>query len=72
MYPLDRLTHVYKDGYYNVVHISKNSASLGNRTLQLIKAQKFYNSLKWIMGDDLFFYLIEETLQRYYFHPVGH
>ena len=54
-YPLDRLTHVHKDGYCNVVHISKNSASLGNRTLPLIKAQKFYNSLKWIMGDDLFF-----------------
>ena len=36
-------------GYGKTVNFSKNSDSLGNVTLQMIKAQKFYDSLKLIM-----------------------
>ena len=39
-------------------------------TLQLMKAQTFYNSLKLIMRDDYFFCPTEENLKNY-FYPVG-
>lgn len=65
-------TKMDMEGYFNIVSISKNLNSWGNVNLQLIKAQIFCNSLKLVIGGDLFVRLIQKNLRNYYFYPLGH